>query len=137
MASAPHYSNINQMPAHEKPAPVTYTREELDAMRDEEARGVVPRGFLADLKERIDKAVFGHDFKRDSRNRPIEQGLGSPGHETSQHYAALLRNEMLGVEPKGAYRRAVTDQWRRDPQKAEALHLPRPEALPAAVAGDE
>jgi len=37
------------------------------------------------------KTVFGHDVKFDDKGRPIEQGIGAPGHETMNHYAALAK----------------------------------------------
>jgi hypothetical protein len=33
--------------------------------------------------------VYGMDFKTDAKGRPIEQGIGAPGNETEQHFAAI------------------------------------------------
>jgi hypothetical protein len=46
--------------------------------------------------------VFGHGFQRDRHGNPIEQGIGSPGRETEQHFAALLKFE--GPEAERAAR---------------------------------
>jgi hypothetical protein len=33
--------------------------------------------------------VFGANAKIDSEGRPVEQGIGAPGRETPEHYAAI------------------------------------------------
>lgn len=38
-----------------------------------------------------EKRVFGVDVQLDEQNRPIEQGLGAPGHETVEHWEALYK----------------------------------------------
>jgi len=37
--------------------------------------------------------VFGHDAKKDGKGNWIEQGIGAPGHETPNHFAALKKAE--------------------------------------------
>ena len=41
------------------------------------------------------KTVFGHDVQFDADGYPIEQGIGSPGHETLNHYAALAKSTRI------------------------------------------
>jgi hypothetical protein len=48
---------------------------------------------MAEAKRRVEEDVFGVGFRRDRSGRPVEQGIGSPGHETEQHYDALSRYE--------------------------------------------
>jgi hypothetical protein len=60
------------------------TREELEEMTPEERK----LHFEAEARN-----VFGHDYKRDSKGRPIEQGLGSPSQPTRQSMAALRQAE--------------------------------------------
>jgi hypothetical protein len=67
------------------------------------------------------KNTFGFDYKTDSRGQPIQQGIGSPGHETANHYASLRR-----YEGQAAYDKAVRELYRRDPVRAKALGLPEP-----------
>ena len=31
-------------------------------------------------------------FERDKLGRPVEQGIGSPGHETPQHYNSIIQH---------------------------------------------
>ena len=44
------------------------------------------------------KTVFGSDVQFDENGKPIEQGIGAPGHETLSHYAALAKT--LRIEAK-------------------------------------
>jgi len=39
------------------------------------------------------RKVFGHDCKLDDQGKVIEQGIGAPGNESLEHYAALARWE--------------------------------------------
>lgn len=41
------------------------------------------------------KTVFGDDVKFDENNRPIEQGIGAPGHETLSHFMALAKSTQI------------------------------------------
>jgi hypothetical protein len=47
-----------------------------------------------------ERTVFGADFKRDKHGRPIEQGVGSPGHEDERHFAAIRKYEGIEAEQK-------------------------------------
>jgi hypothetical protein len=69
----------------------------------------------------VDASVYGADAKKDRHGNFIPQGLGSPGHETINHFTSLRKYE--GEE---SYRRAVAEIWRRDPDHAKRLGLPQP-----------
>jgi hypothetical protein len=97
----------------------TKTPEEMAVLREQ---GPVA---VKEYLKAEERNVFGHDVKHDSEGNPIEQGIGAPGHETANHFAALRKNEQLGLEPKGAYDRAVADLWDRDPKRAKKLGLPK------------
>ena len=51
----------------------------------------------ADVRRQYDHAAriytFGADHKVDGKGRPIEQGIGAPGHETPSSRAALEKAE--------------------------------------------
>jgi hypothetical protein len=64
------------------------TREELEEMTDAERREWA-------AAEEIN--VFGVGFKRDSKGRPLEQGLGSEANPTPQHWQALAKYESQEV----------------------------------------
>jgi hypothetical protein len=42
---------------------------------------------------RVEVDVFGEGFRRDRFGKPIEQGIGAPGKENEQHFAALEKYE--------------------------------------------
>lgn len=69
---------------------VTKTMEELDAMSPEERK--VHRA-------EEEKIVFGTDFKK-VKGKPVEQGIGSPGRETQNHFAAIRKYEGAEAETK-------------------------------------
>jgi hypothetical protein len=72
------------------------------------------------------KSVFGFDAKKDRNGNWIPQGIGAPGNESSNHYAALRKAEQQDLEPPGSYNRAVIDLYRRDAAKARSLGLREP-----------
>jgi hypothetical protein len=45
------------------------------------------------------KTVFGHDHVV-AKGKPVEQGIGSPGHESENHYAAIRKWEGPEAEKK-------------------------------------
>ena len=69
----------------------------------------------------VDHAVYGFDARQDRHGNWIEQGIGSKGHETINHFAALRK-----FEGEESYRRAVAEIWKRDPSHAQKLGLPQP-----------
>lgn len=73
-----------------------------------------------------ERNVFGHDVKHDKKGNPIEQGIGSPGHETLNHFRALALAEQQGREAPGTYDAAVADIWKRDPERARKIGLHQP-----------
>ena len=107
---------------------VTLTGEELAEMETLIAAGKLPPTAIKDYEEDVARKVFGHDAKKDAKGDYIEQGLGSKGHETANHFATILRHEQLGLEPSGAHQAELMEIWKRDPKRAEALRLPRPRA---------
>ena len=46
---------------------------------------------LEEAKRRVEEDVFGVGFRRGKDGKPIEQGVGAPGHETEQHFDALCK----------------------------------------------
>jgi hypothetical protein len=73
------------------------------------------------VEEAERKAVFGFDYKTDKHGNPIQQGIGSPGHETINHFNSLLR-----YQGRQAWEKAVRDMWRQNPERATKIGLPRP-----------
>jgi hypothetical protein len=96
---------------------VTLTNEEFDALSPEAQKA---------HQVAEEKIVFGHDFKK-VKGQPVEQGIGSPGRETGNHFASLKKAESLGIEEPGAYAAAVAELWKRDPERAKRLNLPKPQ----------
>jgi hypothetical protein len=70
--------------------------------------------------EANEHAVWGHDAKKDRNGNYIQQGLGSPGHESANHYAAILR--YCG---RPAWEEAVREIQKRDPERHAKLGLPK------------
>jgi hypothetical protein len=50
--------------------------------------------------------VFGQGFRRDKHGNPMEQGLGAPGNETEQNFAAILKYEGPAAEQAARERAA-------------------------------
>src|SRR5689334_21323721 len=69
----------------------------------------------------VEASVYGADAKRDKRGNFLQQGIGAPGNETANHFAAIRK-----YEGKEAWDRAVGEIWRRDPERAKKLGLPQP-----------
>ena len=44
-------------------------------------------------EQEMARRVFGHDHRTDRHGRPVEQGIGSPGHESPQHWDSLGKYE--------------------------------------------
>jgi hypothetical protein len=102
---------------------VTKTPEELAAMSPEE---------IKEHQRDEEMTVFGRtrlnepDFKK-VKGQPVEMGVGSPGRENGNHFAAILKYQ--GVE---AHQEALRDIWKRDPERAKKLSLPKPKETKAA-----
>ncbi len=115
---------------YQKPTPIHLTPGEIDEMQTLIDQGELPRDAIKRHFEAEEKNVFGHDAKKDSQGRYIEQGIGSPGHESLNHFVAIQKAEREGYEPPGSYRRAVEEMWKRDPKHAQAINLPKPPTRP-------
>jgi hypothetical protein len=98
------------------PASIQKSQEEIDGMTKPE---------LEEYHEQQRMIVFGHDYKM-RKGEPVEQGFGARGHETENHFVAIRKYE--GEEP---YWTAVAEIWKRDPDRAAKLRLPKPK-LPSA-----
>jgi hypothetical protein len=103
---------------------ISLSEDELNDIRALMAADQLPRDYLDRYREAVAKNVFGHDFKRDAKGNPIEQGLGAKGYETANHFAALKKAESQGLELPGTYDKALADIWKRDPERARKLKLP-------------
>ena len=58
--------------------------------------------------------VFGHDVKFDRQGRPIEQGIGSIGNESHNHFLALEKYEgkaAADAARQRANKRLGMDRW--------------------------
>lgn len=106
---------------------VSLTPKELSDIEEAMKAGKLPPDTLKQHFEDEAKNVFGVDAKRDRKGNYIEQGIGARGYETANHFAAILRAETLGQEPKGSYQAAIREIWKRDPKRAEKLRLPQPQ----------
>lgn len=116
-----------------KPTPVHLTEEDLAEMREAIRKGQLPPDAIEKHFEAEALNVFGHDAKK-VKGEFVEQGIGSKGHETANHFAALLKAERVDkIEPAGSYEAAVKEIWKRDPKRAERLKLPRPESFTKAA----
>jgi hypothetical protein len=104
---------------------VTRAPEELDEMRRQIAAGDLPADAIEKYYEEERRNVFGHDHKTDAKGNPIEQGIGSKGRESLNHFNAMLQNEQRGVIAPGTYKAAISELWKRDPTRAEKLGLQR------------
>ena len=96
---------------------VTLTVEEWNDLGDPE-KGGSPAKQQAHLAAE-EKTVFGHDFQKDAKGNPVEQGIGSPARPTGNHFQSILKYE--GME---AYQAAVAKLWKDNPELAKKLGLP-------------
>jgi hypothetical protein len=113
-----------------KPTAIHLTQQELDEMQDRIDAGELPPDAIEKHFEAEARMVFGVDAKKDSKGQFIEQGIGARGNESANHYAALQKAEREGFEPPGAYRAALAEIWKRDPERARKLQLPPPPGEP-------
>ena len=77
-----------------------------------------------------ERQMFGDGFKRDRHGNPIEQGIGSDGHETANHFRAMRESERLGFEEPGTSDRKIAEFIERHPARAKAIGILK--AAPAA-----
>jgi hypothetical protein len=93
------------------------------AVRDAQDKGkqVPSESELDAIGKRADALnCFGFDAKQ-VNGVWQEQGIGSPGHESTNHFQSIRR-----YEGQAAFDRAVREIYRRDPKRAAALGLPQP-----------
>lgn len=100
---------------------VTKTPAELAEMEAEIAAGKLPKNAMEEYRQQEAEAVFGKGFKRDKKGNPIEQGVGSEGHESTNHFNAIRK-----YEGEDAFWNAVAEIHKRDPKRHAALKLPVP-----------
>ena len=48
---------------------------------------------LQEAEHEMRNRVFGAGYRTDRNGKPIERGIGAPGNETEQHFAALEKYE--------------------------------------------
>ena len=71
-------------------------------------------------------SVYGADAKKDRNGHRIQQGIGSPGHETGNYFASIRR-----YEGEIRYQAAIRKMWKDNPERAKLLGLEQPERLGA------
>jgi hypothetical protein len=71
--------------------------------------------------QKVDESVYGVGAKKDRNGNFIPQGIGSPGNENGNHYAAILK-----YQGRDAYNAAVAEIFKRDPNRARQLGLQQP-----------
>jgi hypothetical protein len=107
-------------------SPVHLTEDERAEAREMIKKGELPPDALERQADAEARNVYGADAKKDRNGKYLEQGVGSRGHESLNHFTALLRAEQQGLEPAGSYKKAVEEIYRRDPKRAAAIGLPPP-----------
>lgn len=103
---------------------VTAARAEIKRRDDHH----LPEPSVQELREIADRAdalnCYGFDAKQDRNGKWIEQGIGSPGHETSNHFSSILR-----YQGQAAYEKAVRALWKSNPDRARLIGLPQLERI--------
>jgi hypothetical protein len=83
-----------------------------------------PEPSEAELKKIADEADRANVY---GIGNSTSVGIGAKGHESANHFAAILKAEHQGRERPGTHARLVAELWKRDPEKAKALNLPEPQ----------
>jgi hypothetical protein len=68
--------------------------------------------------------VYGWDAKQRPDGSWIEQGIGSAGHETLNHFMSIRK-----FEGEAKYQAAVKKMWKENPARARLIGLAEPERL--------
>lgn len=89
---------------------VTLNPQEVDEMKDLIAAGKLPASAIKDHLKNEETRVFGVNPKRDRKGRPIEDGIGSKGNETTNHFDAMAERERRGLEKPGTTQK-LRDEW--------------------------
>lgn len=71
--------------------PINLTPQEIEEAEALIAKGELPRDAIDRWYDDVEKNVFGHDHKRDRKGNPIEQGIGSAGHQTRNSIEAYKK----------------------------------------------
>lgn len=79
---------------------------------------------IADAAEKTN--VYGVGYQVDRAGNPIPQGIGSPGHETLNHFSSIRR-----YQGEAKYQAAVRKIWKENAARAEAIGLEKPERISA------
>jgi hypothetical protein len=87
--------------------------DEAKARRDPEV--------IAYMKDFMDAVSEGMDAPKGRDGKRISQSIGSRGHESSNHLAAIKR--WVGIE---AYNKEVRRIWKETPELAVKLNLEKP-----------
>jgi hypothetical protein len=99
------------------------------ALRDAEDHGRPPPSEpeLAEIGAEAErKNVYGFDYKKDRHGNPIPQGIGSPNHETTNHFSSIRR-----YQGEAKYQAAVRKMWKENPERARKIGLEQPERASA------
>lgn len=96
---------------------VTKTSEEWDAMSPDARKAHL----AAEEMTVFGRTVTGEPAYKKVKGVPQEMGIGAPGNETANHFHAIRKAE--GDE---AYQSALAQTWKRDPERAQKLNLPKP-----------
>jgi hypothetical protein len=76
-------------------------------------------------KEADFRATYGFDAKRDPKTgKGIQQGIGSPGNESLNHFASIRR--YLG---EAKFQTAIRKMWKENPDRAKKIGLEEPERI--------
>jgi len=77
---------------------VAKTQQEMDEMRELIQNGELPPDAIKQYYADERRNVFGFDHKVDRNNKPIEQGIGSPGNQTENSIAAYKKYHANDVD---------------------------------------
>lgn len=99
--------------------PVHLTEGEINELQALIDQGELPKTAIKDHFEAEARNVYGFDAKRDRKGNWIEQGIGSKGRETANHFSSIRR-----YQGKEVWEECVREIWKRDPKRAKAIGLP-------------
>lgn len=86
-----------------------------------------------DLKRYLatqEQTVFGHDHRKNRHGQPVEQGIGSPGRETRNHWDAMRKREQMGLEAPGTTDRMMAQAKGGAPGRIIPPEINAPPAAP-------
>lgn len=69
----------------------------------------IEKGMSPDqARDAVRQLVFGEGYTTE-KGKPVENGIGSPGHENHSHWEALRKAEREGREPPGTTDRLMAE----------------------------